>query len=196
MFHLEISSAHSAPWFYRFTDDVDMDVVALYNVDATANLNSYFNCSQTALTCELPLFDSANRISEAYTSSVSWEYGTQNFELRCFSKHNLKLLALRSIIAWPLLMSLVVLFSSVIVYLVLKRMQAIEKDVSLMERMNVDLKAAKVAAEAADKAKSSFLATVSHEIRYDRLIVVFSCNPFLRLTAALVPVVWFWFNLD
>ena len=70
-------------------------------------------------------------------------------------------------------MSLVVLFCSIIVYLVLKRMQAIAKDVGLMERMNVDLKAAKVAAEAADKAKSSFLATVSHEIRYYRLIVLF-----------------------
>jgi signal transduction histidine kinase len=35
-----------------------------------------------------------------------------------------------------------------------------------MEKMNADLTAAKVAAEAADKAKSSFLATVSHEIRW------------------------------
>jgi signal transduction histidine kinase len=99
-------------------------------------------------------------------AAVSWEYGTQMFELRCLPKHDLKLLALRNIIAWPLLMSMVVLFFSIIVFLVLKRMQAIEKDVSVMEKMNVDLKAAKLAAEAADRAKSSFLATVSHEIRY------------------------------
>ncbi|KAG0597347.1 hypothetical protein M758_UG330500 [Ceratodon purpureus] len=44
-------------------------------------------------------------------------------------------------------------------------MEAIEKDVVVMERMNEDLKLAKLAAEAADKAKSNFLATVSHEIR-------------------------------
>jgi histidine kinase 2/3/4 (cytokinin receptor) len=59
----------------------------------------------------------------------------------------------------------VVLFFSIIVFLVMKRMQAIENDVNIIERMNVDLKAAKLAAEAADKAKSNFLATVSHEIR-------------------------------
>lgn len=63
-------------------------------------------------------------------------------------------------------MSVVVIFFSIIVYLVLKRMQAIEKDVNLMEKMNEALKIAKLAAEAADKAKSNFLATVSHEIRY------------------------------
>lgn len=37
--------------------------------------------------------------------------------------------------------------------------------------MNVDLEAAKLAAEVADKAKSNFLATVSHEIRYDALVI-------------------------
>lgn len=62
-------------------------------------------------------------------------------------------------------MSLVVIFSIIIVNLVLKRMEAIEKDVVVMERMNEDLKLAKLAAEATDKAKSNFLATVSYEIR-------------------------------
>ena len=96
---------------------------------------------------------------------MPWEFGTQQFEVRCLPKHSLTLQALQAVIAWPLLMSLLVIFCSIIVYLVLKRMQAIEKDVSIMERMNEDLKLAKLAAEAADKAKSSFLATVSHEIR-------------------------------
>lgn len=96
---------------------------------------------------------------------MTWEYGTQHFEVRCLPKRNLKLLALRAAIAWPLLMSLVVIFFSIIVYLVLKRMQAIEEEVRLMEKMNEDLNVAKLAAEAADKAKSNFLATVSHEIR-------------------------------
>jgi len=52
-----------------------------------------------------------------------------------------------------------------IIYLVLKRMQAIKKDVALMEKIYAELNTAKMAVEAADKAKSNFLATVSHEIR-------------------------------
>jgi signal transduction histidine kinase len=63
-------------------------------------------------------------------------------------------------------MAIVVVFCSAIVSLVLKRMNTIERDVATMEKMNADLTAAKIAAEAADKAKSSFLATVSHEIRW------------------------------
>lgn len=77
----------------------------------------------------------------------------------------MKLLAFRSVVAWPLLLAMVVLFCAIIVYLVLKRMLVIEKDVSLMEKVNAKLTAATMAAEAAEKAKSSFLATVSHEIR-------------------------------
>ena len=151
----------------RFVNDVDMDVVAAYDVDQSEGLNADYNCSASAPTCALPLFDPAGRFATSKSApSVQWTFGTQTFELRCMPKSNLKLVALRNIIAWPLLMSLVVLFFTIIVFLVMKRMQAIEKDVSLIEKMNVDLKAAKVAAEAADKAKSSFLATVSHEIRY------------------------------
>ena len=149
----------------RFTDDVDMDVVAVYVVDSSAGLNEYYNCNQTSGPCTIAIFDPANRVLESSKTSVAWEYGTQNFVLRCLPKHNLKLVVLRSIIAWPLLMSMVVLFCSIIVCLVLKRMQSIEKDVAIMEKMNTDLNAAKLAAEAADKAKSNFLATVSHEIR-------------------------------
>ncbi|KAG0567924.1 hypothetical protein KC19_7G172500 [Ceratodon purpureus] len=149
----------------RFTDDVDMDVVAVFVVDPASGLYPYYNCSATSSSCALPLFDPAHRASEVSKAAVSWGYGTQQFEVRCLPKHNLTLLALRAVIAWPLLMSLVVIFFSIIVYLVLKRMEAIEKDVVVMERMNEDLKLAKLAAEAADKAKSNFLATVSHEIR-------------------------------
>ncbi|KAG0620695.1 hypothetical protein M758_4G236100 [Ceratodon purpureus] len=149
----------------RFTDVDDMDVVAVFLVDPNSGLFPQYNCSATASSCAVPLFDPAHRAHEFTKAAVMWDYGTQQFEVRCLSKHNLKLLALRAVIAWPLLMSLVVIFFSIIVYLVLKRMQAIERDVSLMEKMNEELKIAKVAAEAADKAKSNFLATVSHEIR-------------------------------
>ncbi|KAG0600992.1 hypothetical protein M758_11G076100 [Ceratodon purpureus] len=151
----------------RFIDDVDMDVVAVFLPEPTIELVNYYNCSARPVPCALPLFDPAGRSRDlkAAVTSIDWDYGTQRFQLRCLPKHNLKLLALRNIIAWPLLMSLVVLFFSIIVFLVMKRMEAIEKDVSIIEKMNVDLKAAKLAAEAADKAKSSFLATVSHEIR-------------------------------
>jgi histidine kinase 2/3/4 (cytokinin receptor) len=149
----------------RYADDADMDVVALYVADPSAGLNTYYNCSSN-VTCALPLYDPASRGKDNSEISVPWTYGTQNFELQCLSKHNLKLLALRTIIAWPLLMAIVVVFCSAIVSLVLKRMNTIERDVATMEKMNADLTAAKIAAEAADKAKSSFLATVSHEIRW------------------------------
>lgn len=156
----------------RFIDDVDMDVVAVYIVEQSAKtdleLKDVYNCSSApGVACVLPLYDPAGRTAGAKgVASVSWIYGTQEFELRCIPKHNLKLVALRNIIAWPLLMALVVLFFSIIVIYVVKRMQSIERDCTVIEKMNEDLKAAKLAAEAADKAKSSFLATVSHEIRY------------------------------
>ena len=152
-------------WRVRFIDNKDMDVVAVYNVDPTIKPPASYNCSQRASPCALPLFDPANRSNEHSNVFFPWEVGTQNFELRCLPKKSLKLDALRSIVAWPLLMALVVLFSAIIVYLMLKRMIAIEEDVSIMEKMNEKLTAATMAAEAADKAKSSFLATVSHEIR-------------------------------
>ncbi len=149
----------------RYIDDADMDVVAVFIPSTSGEFNSYYNCSPIASTCVLPLFDPANKVSQPSTTAITWSYGTQNFELRCIAKHNLSLLALRSIIAWPLLMSIIVLFCFIIIYLVLKRMQAIKKDVALMEKIYAELNAAKMAVEAADKAKSNFLATVSHEIR-------------------------------
>ena len=164
-------------WPFRFTDVDDMDVVAVFLVNPTSGLYPLYNCSATASSCAVALFDPAGRASEYSKVAVTWEYGTQEFEVRCLPRHNLKLLALRAVIAWPLLMSLVVIFFSVIVYLVLKRMQAIESDVTLMEKMNEELKIAKLAAEAADKAKSNFLATVSHEIRSESLLsILVSCK--------------------
>lgn len=142
-----------------------MDVVAVFVVNPMSGLYSYYNCSASASDCTVVLFDPARRAHEVSKAVALWDYGTQSFSVRCFPKQNLTLLALRAIIAWPLLMSLVVIFCFIIVCLVLKRMQAIEKDVAVMEKMDEDLKVAKVAAEAADKAKSNFLATVSHEIR-------------------------------
>lgn len=148
-----------------------MDMVAVYIVEPSAKtaeeLKDDYKCSQApGAPCVLPLYDPMGRSAQAKrVASVSWTYGTQQFELRCYPKHNLKLVAVRNIIAWPLLMSLVVLFFSIVVIYVVKRMQLIERECTTIEKMNEDLKAAKLAAEAADKAKSNFLATVSHEIR-------------------------------
>jgi len=60
----------------------------------------------------------------------------------------------------------VVVFCVIAVYLVLKRMSTAERDVDEREKINAKLTEAKTKAEAADTAKSSFLATVSHEIRH------------------------------
>lgn len=170
---MQFHGGHLSWWLFRFTDADDMDVVAVFLVNPNSGLYPMYKCSATASSCAVALFDPAHRASEFSKATVTWAYGTQQFEVRCLPKHNLKLLALRAVIAWPLLMSLVVIFFSIIVYLVSKRMQAIEKDVTLMEKMNEDLKVAKLAAEAADKAKSNFLATVSHEIRCESLLFIF-----------------------
>jgi histidine kinase 2/3/4 (cytokinin receptor) len=159
----------------RYIDDADMDVVAVFIPSTSGEFNSYYNCSPIASTCVLPWFDPANKVSQPSTTAITWSYGTQNFELRCIAKHSLSLLALQSIIAWPLLMSIVVLFCFMIIYLVLKRMQAIKKDVALMEKIYAELNSTKVAVEAADKAKSNFLATMSHEIRTPMNGVIGKC---------------------
>jgi histidine kinase 2/3/4 (cytokinin receptor) len=150
----------------RFIDDVEMDVVAAYVPSLDYEFLPTYNCTPAANSCELVIYDPAQRASDKSTVVVAWSYGFQNFELRCYSTQNLWLYALRSIIAWPLLMSILVLLLFVLIYLILKRLESFERDKVYMEKFNADLRAAKLAAEAADKAKSNFLATVSHEIRY------------------------------
>lgn len=72
----------------------DMDVVAVFLVDPNSGLYPIYNCSSTASSCAVALFDPANRASEMAKAAVNWEFGTQQFEVRCLPKHNLKLLAL------------------------------------------------------------------------------------------------------
>jgi hypothetical protein len=170
---LDVLCKHAAEWlevwklgFCRFIDDVEMDVVAAYVPSLDYEFLPTYNCTPAANSCELVIYDPAQRASDKSTVVVAWSYGFQNFELRCYSTRNLWLYALRSIIAWPLLMSILVLLLFVLVYLILKRLESFERDKVYMEKFNADLRVAKLAAEAADKAKSSFLATVSHEIRY------------------------------
>jgi hypothetical protein len=150
----------------RFVDDVEMDVAAAYVPSQAYEFLPSYNCTPGADSCELFLYDPAGRAQEKSTAIVQWSYGFQNFELRCYAKQSLWLSALYSIIAWPLLMSILVILLYVLVYLILKRLESFEREKLCMEKFNDDLRAAKLAAEAADKAKSSFLATVSHEIRY------------------------------
>lgn len=147
----------------RFNDGLDASAVSL--VDPQLGLNSYYNCSETANPCEVFFYGYKVGQKSPDTVFVPFSYGSQDFELRCTYPKSVRLQVLRSIIAWPLLMMVVVVFCTVAVYLVLKRMSTVEKDVNIMNAMNADLRAAKSNAEAADTAKSSFLATVSHEIR-------------------------------
>ncbi len=147
----------------RFTDGLGTSTTVL--VAASGGFNSIYNCSLTEDPCAVYFYGQNVSAGKSDTIVVPFSYGSQLFQLKCSYPGNLRLYALKSIIAWPLLMSVVVVFCTVAVYLVVKRMQTIEGDVGLMEKLNADLHAAKSTAEAADKAKSSFLATVSHEIR-------------------------------
>lgn len=129
-------------------------------------LNSYYNCSADANLCEVRFYGNQTKSKSPDTVSVEFMYGTQNIELQCWYTSNIQLHVLRDMIAWPLLMLAVVVFCTIAVYLVLKRMSTAEKDVGEREKIHAKLREAKLIAEAADTAKSSFLATVSHEIRH------------------------------
>ncbi|KAG6554893.1 hypothetical protein Mapa_003477 [Marchantia paleacea] len=149
----------------RYQDDVSMDVAVLFTTKDRQDWLPSYNCSFDRPVCEMPVYDPAQRIGDSSTASIPWTYGLQSFELRCFARHSIKIHALKNVIGWPLLLLTVVVLCTVIVWLIIRRMQAVQKHVSDVEKMNADLRAAKLAAESADSAKSRFLATVSHEIR-------------------------------
>jgi hypothetical protein len=62
------------------------------------------------------------------------------------SKHNFKLLALQTIIAWLLFMTIIVVFCFAIISLMFKRMNFIKKDVATMEKMNANFTFTKIVA--------------------------------------------------
>jgi len=149
---------------FRFNDE-DIDISAIAKVDPSVELNSYYNCSADANPCEVRFFGNETKSKSPGSVSVEFTYGSQDIELQCWYTSNIQVHVLRDMIAWPLLMLAVVVFCTIAVYLVLKRMSTAEKDVDEREKINAKLLEAKVIAEAADTAKSHFLATVSHEIR-------------------------------
>ncbi|KAL3691430.1 hypothetical protein R1sor_005081 [Riccia sorocarpa] len=149
----------------RYRDDALMDVAVIFHPKGKEDWQPGYNCSEDKPTCEKAVYDPAKRAGDGSTASVPWSYGLQNYEIRCYARRSVRLNALKNVIGWPLLMMIVVLLCTVIVHLAIKRMQAIQKHVSDVEKMNADLRTAKLAAESADSAKSRFLATVSHEIR-------------------------------
>ena len=149
---------------YRFAE-TDLDISAIAYVDSSLGLNLYYNCSESDNPCSAQFYGNSTKPKMSEQVGVPFLYGTQDLEIRCWYNYNVRMKVLQGMIAWPLLMLAVVVFCTVAVYLVLKRMSTAEKDVDEREKINVKLKEAKIKAEAADTAKSSFLATVSHEIR-------------------------------
>lgn len=150
---------------YRFKDS-DLEISAVAKVDSGSDLNQvYYNCSSDAIPCEVRFYGNRTKPKDTEGAMVPFTYGNIDIELQCWYTYNIRLHVLREMIAWPLLMLAVVVFCTVAVYLVLKRMSTAEKDVGEREKIHAKLREAKLVAEAADTAKSSFLATVSHEIR-------------------------------
>ncbi|XP_024359529.1 probable histidine kinase 6 [Physcomitrium patens] len=148
----------------RFKDP-DLDISATAKVNPSLGLNAYYNCSVDANPCEVRFYGNHLKSKGLEAVGVPFSYGSLDIELQCWYNHNIRLHVLREMIAWPLLMLAMVVFCTVAVYLVLKKMSAAEIDVDKREKIHAQLRAAKLKAEAADTAKSSFLATVSHEIR-------------------------------
>jgi hypothetical protein len=62
------------------------------------------------------------------------------------SKHNLKPLALWTIIAWLLFMTIIVVFCFAIISLMFKRMNFIKKDVATTEKTNANFTFTKIVA--------------------------------------------------
>lgn len=93
-------------------------------LSGSQDLLSIYNCTN-ARVCQPPIFDPAGRVSngEKPTASVSWQFGQQEFEIRCFASKSLRMGAVRLILAWPLLVIIVVLLCTVIVSLTCKRIQ-------------------------------------------------------------------------
>lgn len=148
----------------RFTDS-DLDIRAIAKVPSSLMLNSYYNCSEDVRLCDAAFYGNSSKPKLTEEVRVGFSYGNQQIDLQCWYNYDVRMHVLRAMIAWPLLMLVVVVFCTVAVYLVLKRMSTAERDVDEREKINVKLREAKIKAEAADTAKSSFLATVSHEIR-------------------------------
>lgn len=178
----------------RFKDS-DLDISAVAHVDQSLGLNLYYNCSKDDNPCAARFYGNSTKPRMSEEVAVPFLYGTQDIELRCWYNYNVHMKVLRDMIAWPLLMLAVVVFCTVAVYLVLKRMSTAEKDVDEREKINVKLREAKIKAEAADTAKSSFLATVSHEIRQVSFTLFYSPSALhswiLNTSTALVLVTIF-----
>ncbi|GAQ91910.1 histidine kinase [Klebsormidium nitens] len=101
--------------------------------------------------------DAAARTTQ-YEFVVSFERGFRQYELRCKDMSGSRGHNVQGALGWAGLIVIIVLLVGVIFGLVMKRMQAVELHVE-------EMRLAKIAAEAADRAKSSFIASVSHEIR-------------------------------
>ncbi|CAM6095245.1 unnamed protein product [Calypogeia fissa] len=153
---------------YEAADDMNVGVVYYPSSNTDDWMLSTYNCSGIDRSlCRPAIFDPSGKVRKGVkpTVVVNWGYGMQQFEIRCFANRDVMISAITLILAWPLLMIIVVALCLVIVIMTCKRIQNMFTHVHQMEKMNSELRAAKVTAESADEAKSRFLATVSHEIR-------------------------------
>ncbi|GAQ89176.1 sensory histidine protein kinase [Klebsormidium nitens] len=97
-------------------------------------------------------------------AEIPFSFGQRQFQIRCRKPAMPYIHGLRAGWSW-LLFSLVAILLVVIAGLLLLAMKGFKKERDQLAELNVNMAAAKEAAEAADAAKSSFIATVSHEIR-------------------------------
>ena len=179
LFSSRFHETKSRVFWCRFKD-TELEISAVAQVDPFSGLNEFYEGCSTEAPCEVRFFGNRSQPENTVGANVPFTYGSQKIQMQCWYTFNIHLRIVREMIAWPLLMLAVVVFCTVAVYLVLKRMSTAEKDVDEREKVHAKLREAKVVAEAADTAKSSFLATVSHEIRQIGFTLL-SCHDALPL---------------
>lgn len=69
---------------HRVVHNVEMDMVAEYLVDSSADRDPSYNCSATGTACAVASYDPAHRtVNASAVAEVRWSYGTPQFALRC-----------------------------------------------------------------------------------------------------------------
>ncbi|GAQ89808.1 Sensory transduction histidine kinase [Klebsormidium nitens] len=139
--------------------------------DAGANIRLWIYDMSTANEALGVVFDPDNGLIFGTANHTKFEHvevftaGVRRYQVGCSRPVTNSHIATRRPLAWAALVLIVGFLAGFILWLTLKRAEEAEKNLLRMERLNNEMREAKVAAEAADVAKTYFLQNMSHELR-------------------------------